>query len=301
MTPKTRAQLLEREHSFISIARQAELLDISRSSVYYVPRVNETDIATMHALDEIYTNYPFYGSRRMRDELRDSYEISIGRDHVRRLMGIMGLQALYPKKRFNTSASDPSHQKYPYLLKGLAIILPNQVWSADITYVKLEHGFCYLYAIIDWFSRYVLAWELSDTLDTLFCTETLNRALAIATPNIHNSDQGSQFTSNEYTKILKHHSVQISMDGRGRCFDNIFIERLWRTVKYENIYLTSYQNIREARSGLTEYFEFYNARRRHQSLNRQTPAQVYFNHQNLLVHNQKVEHTTTQISTLVSP
>lgn len=260
----------------ISVSRQAQLLDVSRSSVYYTPKVSVADVQTMNALDEIYTKLPFYGSRRMKDELTDSYGIGVCRERVQRLMRTMGLQAIYPKKRFTTSESDPSHQKYPYLLKDLAITYPNQVWGTDITYVKLEHGFCYLAVIIDWFSRYVISWELSETLDTAFCAAALETALKTATPAIHNSDQGSQFTSSEYTGILKSCGIRISMDGRGRCFDNIFTERLWRTVKYEDIYLKSYRTIREARAGLTDYFQFYNTRRRHQSLGRRMPADVYF-------------------------
>lgn len=281
--------------------RQTELLGISRSSVYYVPRVNEADVQIMNCIDEIYTNYPFYGSRRMKDELTDSYQIAVCRERVQRLMRHMGLEAVYPKKSWNTSKSEPTHQKYPYLLKGLPIAFPSQVWGTDITYVKLEHGFCYLAVIIDWFSRYVIAWELSETLDSQFCIEALERALAIAIPNIHNSDQGSQFTSNDYTDILKAYEIRISMDGRGRCFDNIFTERLWRSVKYEDIYLKSYRTMRETRQGLTDYFQFYNTKRRHQSLNRQTPADVYFNHQNRLPNNKNVEHITIQKSLLVSP
>jgi putative transposase len=295
-----RIELIDKDHSVLSVARQAELLDISRSSVYYAPRVSEADVATMNAIDKIYTAYPFYGSRRIQDELEDSHDISCCRERVRRLMRLMGLEAVYPKRAWNTSKSDPCHEKYPYLLKDLTICCPNHVWGVDITYIKLEHGFCYLVAIIDWYSRYVISWEVSETLDTSFCAETLNRALTMATPDIHNSDQGSQFTSSEYTGILKSNNIAISMDGRGRCFDNIFTERLWRTVKYEDIYLKSYQTIRELRAGLADYFHFYNTRRRHQSLNRQTPAHVYFTSQNQSVHNHKVEHTTPQKPSFVA-
>lgn len=293
--------MIERQNPRISVTRQAELFSVSRSSVYYTPRVNEADFQIMNCVGETYANRPFYGSRRMRDELRESYGITVCRERVQRLMKLMGLEAIYPKRSFKTSVSNPSHQKYPYLLKDLAITFPNQIWGTDITYVKLEHGFCYLCCIIDWFSRYVISWELSETLDTSFCIAALNRALATATPTIHNSDQGSQFTSNEYTDILKSHKIRISMDGRGRCFDNIFTERLWRSVKYEDIYLKSYRTIREARQGLANYFEFYNTRRRHQSLNRRTPADTYFNHQNRLPNNQNVEQVTTQNKSFVSP
>lgn len=255
------------------MSRQAELLNISRSSVYYLPKIDMEDIRVMHALDELYTECPFYGSRRMRYALRDEYKTMIGRDHVRRLMRIMGIEAIYPKKR--TSLPNPEHRIYPYLLKNLPIVRPNQVWSTDITYVRLEHSFCYLTVILDWFSRYVLSWELSETMETDFCVRALRAALTQAMPEIHNSDQGSQFTSLDYTDTLQIHNVAISMDGRGRCMDNIFTERLWRSVKYENIYLKHYCTIEEAYEGLGNYFPFYNQKRRHQALSYQTPEKVY--------------------------
>jgi putative transposase len=229
----------------------------------------------MKHIDEIYTKRPFYGSRRIRDALVDDYRTTIARDHVRRLMRVMGLEAVYPKK--NTSKPHPEHLKYPYLLRYLRLVRPDQVWGTDITYVRLEDGWAYLTAILDWYSRYILAWRLSPTLTVDFCLETLEAALLTSIPEIHNSDQGVQYTSQDYTDILKDHEIQISMDGRGRCFDNIFTERLWRTVKYEDIYLKSYRNLAEAQQGLTEYFDFYNNERRHQSLDRMTPADVYFN------------------------
>lgn len=231
----------------------------------------------MQAIDQIFTNYPFYGSRRIKAELEE-YGISMCREHVQRLMREMGLHAIYPKKRMNTSNSDTARQKYPYLLQGLHIMRPNHVWGTDITYVRLIHGFAYLVAVIDWFSRYVIAFELSPTLDTQFCKDALVRALTIGIPDIMNSDQGTQFTDHTYTSILSERGVQISMDGRGCYMDNIFTERLWRSVKYEDIYLKAYQTIHEARHGLFDYFTFYNTRRKHQSLNYQTPADVYFNH-----------------------
>lgn len=230
----------------------------------------------MRAIDEIYTKYPFYGSRRIRWELIDAYGISICREHTQRLMREMGLAAIFPTKKPDTSAPDFSHKIYPFLLRGLVITHPNQVWGTDITYIRLEDGWAYLTAIMDWYSRYVISWKLSPTLETNFCLEALQEALTIGSPEIHNSDQGSQFTSHHYTDLLKEQAVQISMDGRGRCLDNIFTERLWRTVKYENIYLRSYQNMAEARNGLTEYFAFYNTKRRHTSLNNQTPVSVYY-------------------------
>lgn len=277
MNHRERAALIANDHPFISIARQTELLAISRSSMYYQPAVDEQDIRAMNAIDEIYTARPFYGSRRIRNDLKDEHGISIGRHHIRRLMRLMGLEAVYPRKRMNTSIADDSHQKYPYLLHGIIPRYPNQIWGTDITYVRLEEGWAYLTAILDWFSRYVLAWELSPTLETDFCIAALQRALEVGTPTFHNSDQGVQFTDKTYTSVLEEQNIHISMDGRGRCMDNIFTERLWRTVKYENIFLKSYQTIDEAREGLIEYFQFYNTKRRHSSLKDQTPAHVFFN------------------------
>ena len=258
----------------MAIGRQAQLVGVSRSGLYYEPLVSEDDVLIMNALDEIYTACPFYGSRRMAVELGRNYDIHVCRDHVRRLMRRLGLEAIYPKKRRGSEPND-AHKKYPYLLNDLPITFPNQVWGTDITYIRLTKGFCYLVAIIDWFSRYVVAWQLSDTLHMDFCLENLNRALTVATPDIHNSDQGSHFTSPSYTGILARDNIQISMDGRGRCMDNIFTERLWRTVKYEDVYIKSYATIGEAREGLNLYFPFYNKKRPHQSLNYQTPEAVY--------------------------
>lgn len=209
----------------------------------------------------------------MRLALEDDYGISICRDHVRRLMRLLGIEAIYPKKRCSLPA--PDGQIYPYLLKDLSIIRPNQVWGTDITYIRLHHGFCYLVAFMDWFSRYVLGWEVSLMMETDFCLTALRSAMTRATPEIHNSDQGSQFTSTEYTDVLKRENIQINMDGRGRYLDNIFTERLWRTVKYEDVYVKRYQTMNEAREGLNEYFTFYNTKRRHQSLDDHTPAHVY--------------------------
>ena len=228
----------------------------------------------MNALDKIYTAYPFYGSRRMRVTLARDNEIAIGRDHVRRLMDEMGLEAIYPKKNRGSEPNE-EHKKYPYLLKNLPIISPNQVWGTDITYIPLAKGFCYLVALIDWYSRYVVSWQVAETLHMDFCLENLNRALTVATPEIHNSDQGSHFTSPAYTSILADKGIQISMDGRGRCMDNIFTERLWRTVKYEDVYIKSYATTADAREGLGEYLPFYNKKRPHQSLGYRTPEELY--------------------------
>lgn len=230
---------------------------------------------TMNALDAIYTEYPFYGSRRMKYELSHVYGIRICREHIQRLMRQMGLQTIYPKQGKNLSHPDQKHRVYPYLLKNITAQYPNHIWGTDITYIRLQKGFAYLVALIDWFSRYVIGWQLSETLDMSFCTENLERALTNAAPDIHNSDQGSHFTSPRYTGLLKARNIRISMDGRGRCMDNIFTERLWRTVKYENVYLKSYQNIHEAKTGLTDYFHFYNTKRPHQSLDNQTPGVMY--------------------------
>jgi len=268
--------LASKQHPDISLARQAELLDVSRSSFYYEPSISPEDIAIMNAIDEIFTKYPFYGHRRIREDLRD-HQINIGRKRTISLMKTMGLEAIYPKKKWHLSDPDNNARKYSYLLSGLPIVRSNQVWGTDITYVKLLRGFAYLVAIIDWFSRYVISWELSETLEMEFCLNNLKRALEISTPAIHNSDQGRHFTSLKYTGLLEsQETIRISMDGRGRCMDNIFTERLWRTVKYENIYLNEYRNFNEAHQGLSEYFKFYNEYRKHQSLDYRTPAQIYF-------------------------
>ena len=265
---------INKSHPTVSIARQAELLGISRSTVYYVPTVDTEDIRIMQALDRLYTAYPFYGSRKMRGALTDDYGIRICREHMQRLMRQMGIEAIYPKP--HTSAPHPAHRLYPYLLRNVPIIRPNQVWSTDITYVPLETGFCYLTVILDWYSRYVLAWELSATMEVAFCVRALQSALTRATPEIHNSDQGAQFTATDYLNVLETKNIHISMDGRGRCLDNIFVERLWRSVKYEDIYLKQYPTMTATYDGLSNYFPFYNGKRRHQGLNDKTPEQVYF-------------------------
>ena len=228
----------------------------------------------MNAVDEIFTGRPFYGSRRIKVDLRLDYGIDISRERTQHLMRSLGLVAVYPKP--NLSKAAPMNTKYPYLLKGLAILRPNQVWGSDITYIRTAHGYVYLVAFIDWFSRYVVAWRLSDSMELGFCLEALDEALGVAVPEISNTDQGSQFTANDFTSRLLEKGVSVSMDGRGRCMDNIFTERLWRTVKYENVFLKSYHDLDEAQAGLTEYFKFYNQARRHQSLGYRTPAEVYF-------------------------
>lgn len=259
----------------ISIARQAELLDISRASVYAKPIISCADTEMMEAMDRIYTDLPFYGSRRMVTELFDRFGLAVGRHRVRRLMAIMGLETTYPKPK--TSVAHPLHATYPYLLRNVVASYPNHIWGTDITYIPLRGGFCYLVALLDWYSRYVVHWELSPTLEIPFCLDNITRALETGIPDIHNSDQGSHFTSPRYVDILKEKKVSISMDGRGRCMDNIFTERLWRTVKYEDVYLRGYSTFLEVTAGLTDYFRFYNEKRRHSSLQNRIPKDVYQN------------------------
>ncbi len=253
--------------------RQCELLGLSRSSFYYEPAVaSPLNLALMRLMDEQYTRTPFYGIRRMTAVLqRQGYPVNHKR--VARLMRIMGLEAIYPKPRLSRPGEAP--KRYPYLLKAMTIERPNQVWSTDITYIRLQHGFVYLVAIMDWFSRYVLSWELSNTLDSFFCIAAMERALRNAKPDIFNSDQGSQFTCENFTDLLEQESIRISWDGRGRCWDNIFVERLWRSVKYEEVYLKDYQTVPEATQGLGAYFSFYNTERLHQSLGYRTPEEVF--------------------------
>jgi putative transposase len=285
LNSREKLSLIERDNSEINLKRQAELLDISRSGIYYQPIIDQREIQIKNTIDEIYTACPFYGSRKIKREL-ENHSIKISRGYVQNLMQEMGLQAIYPRKRLNLSQGNKQHKKYPYLLRNLEIVHINQVWSADITYIRLKNGFAYLAVIFDWYSRYVISWKLSATLKNDFCIQALKEALETATPEIHNSDQGVQYTAENYIAVLEEKGIQISMDGRGRCMDNIFTERLWRTVKYENIYLYDYQNIEEARIGLTEYFQFYNYRRIHQSLDYQTPVQIYLSNNQLIFKNQ---------------
>ena len=259
----------------LPITRQCDLLDLSRSGVYYKPApLSDKELALMRQIDEIHLTYPFYGSRKIRNELwAKGYDV--GRDRVRRLMRRMGIEALYIKPRL--SQPHPAHGKYPYLLRGLEISRANQVWAADITYIPMSKGFCYLVAIIDWASRMVLSWRLSNTLDSSFCVDALEEAMAKhGSPEIFNTDQGSQFTAEVFTDLLSSRGVAISMDGKGRWRDNVFIERLWKSVKYEDIYLKAYASMAEVRRGLAAYFQFYNEKRWHQNFDRKTPAMVYF-------------------------
>ena len=252
MSYREKLSLIEKNNPEINLTRQADLLDISRSGIYYQSIIDPKQIQIKNAIDEIYTDCPFYGSRKIKRELGIRYKIKISRGYVQNLMRKMGLQAIYPAKRSNLSQGNKQHQKYPYLLKNLEIVRINQVWSADITYIRLKNGFAYLTVIFDWYSRYVISWKLSATLENEFCVQALKEALEIAVPEIHNSDQGVQYTAENYTAVLREKNIQISMDGRGRYLDNIFTERLWRTVKYENIYLHDYQDIEEARAGLAQ-------------------------------------------------
>jgi putative transposase len=265
--------MIELAHPRISVSRQAELLGIARSSIYYTPVQHEEDVVITRLIDEIYTEAPCYGSRKIKAALaRCGYVVGLAR--VQALMRSMGLEAIYPKPKL--SQRHPEHRVYPYLLRGVTVSRPNQVWATDITYIRLVRGWMYLVAILDWCSRYVLSWAVSTTQDVFFCLEALEVALTKGTPEIFNSDQGSQFTSAVFTDVLKTHAIQISMDGRGRVFDNIFTERLWRTIKYEEVYLHDYHTVREGKQGIGRYIEFYNHTRLHQSLNYQTPAEVHF-------------------------
>lgn len=266
--------LIEPNHPALSIRRQCELLDLNRATFYYQPASeSEFNLELMRLIDGQYLKTPFYGWPKMTVYLQ-KLGYPINHKRVQRLMHLMGLQAIYPKPR--TSHPAPEHKIYPYLLRNLVITRPNQAWGADITYVPLLHGFMYLVAIIDWFSRYVLAWQLSNTLDSYFCIQALQQALKQGQPEIFNTDQGAQFTANAFTAILETAGIRISMDGRGRALDNIFVERLWRTVKYEDIYLKDYATVPTLITGLTHYFDFYNHERPHQSLGYCTPAQLYF-------------------------
>lgn len=260
----------------ISIKQQCEMLNISRGYYYYQPvELSDEDLKTMEKIDEFYTEDPTRGTRRLSRALRKRFHIKAGRAKVRRLTEIMGISAIYPKK--NLSISNKAHTKYPYLLRNVEITHPNQVWSTDITYIRLKRGFVYLTAIVDWYSRYVLSWRVSTTLDRRFCIEALNEAMAKhGTPEIFNTDQGSQYTSEEFTGILKTAGVKISMNGKGRALDNIIVERLWRTVKYHEVYLNSYENVLDCKERLGNFFDRYNNCREHQSLDYNYPVEIYF-------------------------
>lgn len=259
----------------LSVRKQAVELGISRNSVYYLPQpVSAKDLKLMRRMDELHLDYPFAGSRMLQKLLkREGFEI--GRLHVRTLMKRMGLTALYRKPR--TTKPGEGHKIYPYLLRNLAVTRPNQVWATDLTYIPMARGFCYLIAVIDWFTRKVLSWKLSITMDAASCIEVLEDALSrYGKPEIFNSDQGSQFTSHDFTKVLLDHKIQISMDGKGAWRDNVFIERLWRSVKYEEVYLKAYDSVAKARASIGKYMDFYNQKRPHSSLDDKTPDEVYF-------------------------
>ena len=273
MSQQRRREMVDREHRALSTVRQCTLLGISRSSVYYRPKdPSPKDLALMKGMDQQYLATPFYGSRRMKVWLnRQGHQVN--RKRVQRLMRTIGLTAIYRRPR--TSKPAPGHKVYPYLLRGIEITRPNQVWAADITYIPMARGFLYLVVIMDWHSRCVLAWRLSNTLDADFCVEALKEALGKGKPEVFNTDQGGQFTSEAFTGLLEQEEVRVSMDGKGRYSDNIFIERLWRTVKYEEVYLKAYAGGREAKAGLEAYFRFYNTQRPHQALGYRTPVEVF--------------------------
>ena len=277
MSPGQRRQMVDREHPSLSLVRQCALLEVSRSSLYYRPRVaSQEDLSLMGEIDRQYLETPFFGSRRMKAWL-ERRGMPVSRKRVQRLMRAMGLRAIY--RWPDTSRRAPDHPVYPYLLRNVRITRPNQVWAADITYLPMARGFLYLVAVMGWHSRYVLAWRLSNTLEAGFCAEALEEALAKGRPEVFNTDQGSQFTSLEFTQVLQERGVMISMDGKGRYQDNIFVERLWRTVKYEEVYLKAYASVLEAQQGLEDYFQFYNGLRPHQALGYRTPAEVFYGEQ----------------------
>ena len=268
--------MIEPEHPKLSVRRQCELVGLPRSSYYREPGgESEENMKLMRLIDEEYTRHPFYGSRKMKKYLINlGYKVS--RKRVQRLMRLMGLESIAPRKR--TTIREKAHKIYPYLLRGLEINYSNQVWCSDLTYIRLRGGFVYLTVVMDWYSRYVLSWEISVTMDDSFCVSALERALRLnGKPDIFNTDQGSQYTGHAFTGVLKDHGVRISMDGKGRAMDNIMVERLWRTVKYEDIYIKDYETVEDLKKGLRNYFWFYNNERPHQSLGDKTPAEVYYN------------------------
>lgn len=266
--------MIEPNEPVLSVRRQCELLDLNRSTYYYVPATESPlNLTLMRLIDEQYMRTPFYGWPRMTVYLQNQ-GYTINHKRVQRLMHKMDIQAIYPKP--SLSKANPEHKVYPYLLRELTITHPNQVWSTDITYIPMRNGFMYLVAVIDWYSRYVLAWQLSNTLDSPFCVEVLHQALQRGKPDIFNTDQGVQFTASAFITVLEKAGIRISMDGKGRALDNIFIERLWRSVKYEDIYLKDYVTVPALFLGLDQYFTFYNQERPHQSLDYQTPTEVYF-------------------------
>jgi putative transposase len=266
--------MIDREQPELSVRRQCELLRVSRSGLYYEPEPTSAEQLTlMRRIDELHLKYPFYGSRKLSDHLRKEGH-DANRKRIQRLMRLMGLEAMAPKPK--TSEPHPEHVVYPYLLRGLSICRVNQVWATDITYIPMKAGFVYLVAIMDWYSRRVLSWRLSNTLDSSFCVDALEEAFArYGKPEIFNTDQGAQFTADAFTKPLRERGIAISMDGKGRCLDNVFVERLWRSLKYEEVYLHAYDSVTETRAGIGKYLAFYNDERAHQALGYQTPAAFY--------------------------
>ena len=267
--------MIDPEHD-LPIQTQAKVLEISRSTVYYQPRpISDQDLWLMRRIDELHLNYPFAGSRMLRGLLAQQ-NLEVGRRHIKTLMRKMAIEAIY--RRPNTSKPAPGHRIYPYLLRNLVVSRPNQVWAMDITYIPMARGFVYLAAVVDWFSRRILTWKLSITMDTSFCIEALEEALSMnEKPEIFNTDQGSQFTSETFTERLKKEGIKISMDGRGRWRDNVFVERVWKSIKYEEVYLHAYESVSQARASIGRYIDFYNTIRPHSSLRELTPDQVYFN------------------------
>jgi putative transposase len=269
-----KATLIDRTED-MPMVHQCELLNIGRTTMYYQPHISALKLELMRRIDELYTEDPTRGTRRISNALWKRYSLPAGRGRVRKLMRLLGIGAIYPVKQLSWANSQ--HKKYPYLLRGVPITHVNHVWSTDITYVRLKGGYVYLTAVIDWYSRFVLAWRISTTMDTRFCVEALQEALAkYGTPEIFNTDQGSQFTCAEFTGVLEAHGIKISMDGKGRALDNVFVERLWRTVKQEDIYLKEYETVAACKKGLEAYFLRYNTIREHQSLNYNYPEEVYF-------------------------
>lgn len=268
--------MVDKAHD-VSVVRQCQLLSLSRSTVYYQgkPDASEEDLNLMRRLDEMHLKRPFYGSRKLTGWLQDESH-QINRKRVQRLMRLMGIVAIYPKKK--TSQPGQGHKIYPYLLRGLEVNRPGQVYCADITYIPMAKGFVYLVAVMDWYSRKVLSWRVSNTLDSAFCVDSLEEAISrYGAPEIFNTDQGAQFTSEAFTGVLKSARIKISMDGKGRWVDNVFVERLWRSVKYEEVYLNAYESMAQAKTGIGDYFRFYNAERKHQTLG-MTPDRMYFDH-----------------------
>jgi len=275
LTTETKQTLIEPDHPTLSIRKQCDLLGLNRSTLYYQPvETDKYTLCLMRLIDEQFTRTPFYGVPKMTAWLR-RHGHHVNHKRVRRLMRLLGLEAIYPKPKL--SRPNLQHRVYPYLLRNVHIGRVNQVWSTDITFVRLYHGFIYLTAVMDWLSRYVLSWSISNSLEVEFCIDALERALCQGRPEIFNTDQGAQFTSPRFINILLNKEIAISMDGRGRVLDNIFVERLWRSVKYEEVYLHDYQSVAEARQGIKRYFQLYNYERPHQSLNYKTPAEVFFN------------------------